>query len=135
MTPPEPFYHALLRPAVLQILRAAGYHSARPAVVDSLTDLAARYLAVLCAETARHAADNDTSLCPTVVDARLALEDAGALMPQRNFEEQEFFGAEDTRGVEDFVAWFTGPRHKEIRRVALEAGVEEEATDYLTGEF
>ena len=58
MTPPLPLYHALLRPAVLQILRATGFHSAKPSVLDSLTDVAARYFLTLCQTTARFASHN-----------------------------------------------------------------------------
>jgi len=58
MTPPPPLYHALLRPAVLQILRATGYHSAKTSVLDSVTDLAARYLLHLCQLTAVYATHN-----------------------------------------------------------------------------
>ena len=132
MTPPQAVYHSLMRPVVLQILRATGYHSAKPAVIDSLTDLATRYLDILCRETAAHAADNGSSLSPTIVDVRMALQDAYVIQPERNWEEQMFYDKEDTRGVDDFIAWITGPRNKEIKRIASE-GVEEEATDYLTG--
>ncbi|KAK3896921.1 hypothetical protein C8A05DRAFT_39533 [Staphylotrichum tortipilum] len=58
MTPPPPLYHALLRPAVLQILRATGYHSAKTSVLDSVTDLAARYFLNLCHVTAVYATHN-----------------------------------------------------------------------------
>ncbi|EON96831.1 putative bromodomain associated protein [Phaeoacremonium minimum UCRPA7] len=61
----------------------------------------------------------------------MALQDAYVIQPERNWEEQMFYDKEDTRGVDDFIAWITGPRNKEIKRIASE-GVEEEATDYLT---
>ncbi|KAK7738510.1 hypothetical protein SLS53_006029 [Cytospora paraplurivora] len=137
MTPPQAVFHALMRPSVIQILRATGFHSARPAVVDSLTDLAARYLEILCEETARHASANTGewdytgTVTPTIVDIRLALQDVGAFLPERDFEEQDFMEKEDTRGVEEFIAWAMGPRNENIRRIALDGG-EEGATDYLT---
>jgi transcription initiation factor TFIID subunit 3 len=168
MTPPLPLSHALLRPAVLQILRATGYHSARTSVIDSVTDLAARYFLHLCQVTALYAAhtnDGDaddpfstsssssilTTIdgngsgsgpsdavivpvpAPTIVDVRMALQRAGALLPERLEEEQAYFGVEDMRGVEGFIAWAMGPLNREIKRIALDG--EDEAGDYLDGEF
>ncbi|KAL8387695.1 hypothetical protein RB595_009733 [Gaeumannomyces hyphopodioides] len=121
MTPPATLFHALLRPSVLQILRASGYQITKPAVLDSLTDLAAQYLLVLCRQTAAHASDNGSDLCPGLVDVRMALEDCGALGPD--------LPGDDPQGAQDFVDWFAGPRNAEIRRVALDG--EDEATDWL----
>lgn len=126
MTPPPPLFHALLRPAVLQILRAAGYHGAKPSVIDAVTDLAARYFLHLCRLTALYATHNsndagsirwhyhyppidtdETDLmntnvgglvvpasehpaAPTIVDVRMALQRAGALLPERPLAEQEY---------------------------------------------
>lgn len=138
MPPPPAVFHALLRPAIIQILRATGFHSAKPAVIDSVTDLAARYLEILCQETARHAGNNAHvpeyagMVEPLIADVRLALQDVGAFLPERNWEEQDYLEQEDTRGVDDFVAWATGPKIEQIRRVALD-GAEEGVTDYLTG--
>lgn len=138
MTPPQALFHTLLRPSILQILRATGYHSARPTVLDSLTDLAARYLSELCHMTALYAAHNNASdaddpAVPDIVDVRMALQYVGALLPERADGEQEFLGEEDMRGTDEFVAWAKGSVNREIRRVALE-GVEE-ASDYLNGKF
>ncbi|OBT50709.1 hypothetical protein VE04_09459, partial [Pseudogymnoascus sp. 24MN13] len=44
-------HHALLRPCVLHILRAAGYHSTKPSVLDALTDIAGRYMHLLATST------------------------------------------------------------------------------------
>lgn len=135
MTPPTTLFHALLRPSILQILRATGYHGARSAVLDILTDLAARYLWELCHMTAVYAAHNglDTDRgAPSVVDVRMALQYVGALLPERPELEQEYKGVEDTRGVDQFVAWFESHQSAEIRRVALD-GVDG-ATNYLDGE-
>lgn len=121
-----PLFHSLLRPCILQILRAQGYHAARVSVVDALTDLAARYLLVLCETTAHHTAHNSTELTglvPALVDVRLALEDCGALMGKDD-------PGDDTRGVDDFVDWVAGPRNREIKRVALDG--DDENTDYLS---
>ncbi len=136
MTPPITLFHALLRPSILQILRATGYHGARSAVIDILTDLAARYLWELCHMTAVYASHNglDTENgAPTVVDVRMALQHVGALLPERPELEQEYNGVEDMRGVEEFIAWFDSHQSAEIRRVALD-GIDD-ATNYLDGEL
>ena len=147
MTPPPPFFHALLRPAILQILRATGYHSAKTSVLDSVTDLAARYLLHLCQLTAVYATHNSdvppqpiteaggvnpAIPAPSIVDIRMALQRAGALLPERLPEEQEYLGEEDTRGVENFIAWAMGSLNREITRIALDGN--DEAGDYLDGE-
>lgn len=143
----------LLRPAVLQILRAAGFGYARPAVVDTVTDLAGRYLNLLASSTAQNAFTTHNTNVPTIQDVRLALTLAGALVPQMGAAEESLKGDveidgvmvpfEDLRGVQNFVNWAQGPVNKEIRRVAgfeddsnLEeiAGLDEHE-DYLTGEF
>ncbi|KAH8736959.1 hypothetical protein BGZ61DRAFT_5909 [Ilyonectria robusta] len=131
MTTPPSLFHALLRPSILQILRSTGYHSTRPAVLDSLTDLAARYLSLLCQATADHAAHNQGNSADfTVVDIRMALQDVGALLPERVETEQEWRGDEDLRGVEEFVKWFAGQRMKEMMEFGNGDG-ESDATDYL----
>lgn len=133
-------FHALLRPAIIQILRATGFHSAKPAVIDSLTDLAARYLEILCNQTSQNAAERALNEAyigeaePEIVDVRVALQEIGAFMPERDWEEQDFIEIEDTRGVEDFLVWAKGPRTEQMKRVALD-GSEEGVTDYLGGMF
>ncbi len=143
---------ALLRPAVIQILRAAGFGYARPAVIDTVTDLAAKYLLLLASSTAQNAFNTHNTFVPTIQDVRLALNQAGALAPQMSTTEEslrdevEVEGAlvpfEDLRGVQGFVNWAQGPVNKEIRRIAGfgdDANVEEiaagldEKEDYLTG--
>ncbi|OAG36047.1 hypothetical protein AYO21_09765 [Fonsecaea monophora] len=120
---------ALLRPAVLQILRAAGFSAARPVVIDTVTDLAARYLLLLASSTAQNAFNTHNTFVPTIQDVRLALTQAGALVPQMNTVEESVRGDveimegvwvpfEDLRGVEAFVNWAHGPVNKEIRRIA-----------------
>lgn len=135
MTTPPSLFHALLRPSILQILRSTGYHSTRPAVLDSLTDLAARYLSLLCQGTADHAAHNQGDSADfTVADIRMALQDAGALMPERLPAEELFHDREDLRGLDEFMAWFAGQRMKEMMDVGSGDG-EMDATDYLNGEL
>jgi transcription initiation factor TFIID subunit 3 len=133
MTSPPAFFHAVLRPTILQILRSTGYHTTRPAVLDSLTDLTARYLQLLCEGTARHATHNHGDAGDfDLVDVRLALQDAGAMLPERAFTEQMWRGEEDLRGVEDFIGWFAGQRMKELMETGKGDG-EVDATDYLNG--
>ncbi|KAM7202421.1 hypothetical protein V8F33_002829 [Rhypophila sp. PSN 637] len=130
MTPPPAVFHSLLRPAVLQILRAAGYHGAKPSVLDSMTDLAARYLYHLCELTARYTEHNSSeNMTPTVVDIRMALQHAGALLPERPEVEQVFWDEEDVRGMDEFQSWAASGVNKEIKRIALDG--DDEATDYL----
>ena len=138
MSTPQALHHSLLRPCVLHILRAAGYHSTRPSVLDTLTDLAARYMVLLAQSAVTHAALNhnepELALEVCLQDVRMAMQDCGALLPEKVLEEQEFDGEEDTRGVDNFIAWAMGAGSKEIRRVALE-GVDGAKDDYLTGKL
>ncbi|KAI5466793.1 hypothetical protein BGZ63DRAFT_398425 [Mariannaea sp. PMI_226] len=131
MTTTPSVFHALLRPSILQILRATGYHSTRPAVLDSITDLAARYLSMLCQTTADHAVHNNGGCADfTIVDVRMALQDVGALLPERIATEEEVYGEEDLRGVNEFIEWFSGQRMKEMMEFGNGDG-ESDATDYL----
>ena len=171
MPPPPPLFHALLRPSILQILRATGFHSTRPAVLDTLTDLAARYLTQLAAATAQHAAANNAhpafaydgtvgdagDACAGVTDVRMALQDVGAVVPgevvevvegevwrverevrrkrkrgeiEEEEEEEVCWGQEDVRGMEDFIAWFSSARMKELQALMRTDG-DPEPTDYL----
>ena len=136
----------------LQILRAAGFNYARPAVIDTVIDLAARYLLLLASSTAQNAFNNHNSFVPTIQDVRIALYEAGALRPQLSVLEEEAKGLEekngemvpyeDLRGVDGFVGWAQGQANKEIRRVAgygvdgevgeIAAGLDDQE-DYLTG--
>lgn len=110
---------SLLRPPIIQILRAAGFHSARSAVVDTLTDIASRYLVLLATSAVDHATNSHAdSPSPNLDDVILALQEAGALKPQMSGMEEERRDEEDMRGLEAFLAWFSGPSNREIRRVA-----------------
>ncbi|KAK2592038.1 hypothetical protein QQS21_010271 [Conoideocrella luteorostrata] len=132
MTSHSAFFHALLRPPILQILRATGYHSAKPSVVDSLTDIAARYLFALCQATASHATHNQGDAGDyTIVDVRMALQQLGALQPERSAAGKEWLGQEDVRGVEEFIEWFSGERMKELMEMGIGDG-ETGTTDYLS---
>ncbi|MCJ1231313.1 hypothetical protein MMC12_007990 [Toensbergia leucococca] len=122
-------YTSLLRPPILHILRAAGFHATRPAVLDTLVDLAARYLALLASTAASHASINHNDLTPTITDVRMALYDVGALRPQISIMEEQSRGEEDLRGVEAFIEWVMGEGNKEIRRIAGLAAMEGEAAE------
>ncbi|QUC18297.1 uncharacterized protein UV8b_02538 [Ustilaginoidea virens] len=131
MTTQTAVFHALLRPAILQILRATGYHSAKPSVVDSVTDIAARYLSVLCESTASHAIHNHGDAGDyTITDVRMALHDAGAFQPEKVATEEAWLGEEDVGGVEEFIEWFSGQRMRELMDIGIGDG-ESDATDYL----
>lgn len=90
---------------------------------------------VLAQAAVKHMETNNTELDfelnLTIQDVRMAMQDCGALLPQKSLEEEEFEGEEDMRGVENFVAWATGKVNREIRRVALE-GADATKEDYLT---
>lgn len=137
-------HSALLRPAVLQVLKAMGFNLAKPAVVDSLSDLTARYLLMLASDTAQNAISNHGDSQPTVQDVRLAMEKVGALRPQMKAAEEALKGSEivggvsvpfeDLRGVNNFVKWAEGPVNKEIRRVGgLDGGESDNVADLAAG--
>ncbi|OCK93741.1 uncharacterized protein K441DRAFT_678022 [Cenococcum geophilum 1.58] len=147
-------HNSLLRPAILHILRAAGFHSARPSVIDTLADITARYLLLLASRTATNAYCNHNTLEPDITDVRMALQDCGLLTPSLTAAEEAWKEAlrkpleeypernglrakermrrdeEDTRDVREFVDWVRGAQNAEIRRIAgLEAQRTTEATD------
>ena len=132
----------LLRPAILHILRAAGFNAARPLATEALVDITARYLDLLARKTAEYSRANHESGPPTIIDVRMALQHAGALYPEIDSLEEQCLEDDDMRGFKNFARWFEGDSYKEIRRVAgllngpreimdIEGGVEPE--DYLTG--
>ena len=87
---------------------------------------------LLAQKTLTHSMLNDGELEISIQDVRMAMQDMGALAPERLLEDQEFDGEEDTRGVDAFIAWAMGKENGEIRRIALEEG-EGVKEDYLTG--
>ncbi|KAF2675126.1 bromodomain-containing protein [Microthyrium microscopicum] len=135
-------HHALLRPAVLQILRAVGYHAAAPSVVDTLTDVTAKYIMLLASRAVDRAVENHNDIMPDITDFRLAMNDCGLLAPTATTIEEVWKellrkplsdvpernglrdlettrrNEEDTAEVRDFIAWFQGPVYKEIRRIS-----------------
>jgi transcription initiation factor TFIID subunit 3 len=158
-------HHSLLRPAILQILRAAGFQAAKPSVVDTLTDIASRYILLLADKTVDYANLNHNDPVPDITDVRMALVECGLItptqtaseevwrellrkplyeVPERNGLRQKEIqrrDAEDTHEIKEFIEWFHGPVHQEIKRIAglgqdetqgLE-GLDEKADDYVTG--
>ncbi|KAJ5085150.1 hypothetical protein N7532_009921 [Penicillium argentinense] len=112
-------HNALLRPPIIQILRAQGFHSTRPSVLESITDLTARYIMLLASSAAAHAANaHPEDPVPELEDIYQALQDAGALRPQLREWEEDWAGEEDLRGLDSLLGWITGPTHREIRRIA-----------------
>lgn len=134
MTDQPRFFHALLRPPIIQILRAAGYHASKPSVVDALTDMAAKYMMTMATRTVNYAMTVDSTTQVDVKHVRMAMQDLGALIPTMMIEDEfELPEGEDIRGVESFVEWAMGKENKEIRRVALEGGGEGGGgVDFLT---
>ena len=135
-------YSSLLRPSILHILRAAGFHAIRPAVLDVLADLASRYFILLAQKTSAHALLNHHEDTLEIVDVRSALQDLGAFEPQRSIMEEQCNGEEDMRGIENFVGWLKGEGNREIRRIAglapsegelLTLEASEAREDFLTG--
>jgi len=61
MSAQNTFHAHLLRPAIIHILRAQGFHSTRPSVLDTITDLAARYISLLAQRTAYFVYDRTTT--------------------------------------------------------------------------
>ncbi|KAJ4383061.1 hypothetical protein N0V86_002289 [Didymella sp. IMI 355093] len=132
----------LLRPAVLHILRATGFHYGKPSAVDTVVDLTARYLTLLAERTAYNAYSNHNDLTPDISDVRMAMQDCGLLVPTMTAGEElwkEFLrkpledyngesgaremeerrrDAEDTADVTEFIEWVQGEQNKEIRRIA-----------------
>jgi transcription initiation factor TFIID subunit 3 len=132
----------LLRPAVLHILRATGFHYGKPSAVDTVVDLTARYLSLLAERTAYNAYSNHNDLIPDISDVRMAMQDCGLLVPTMTAGEElwkeylrkpleEYNGesgaremeearrdAEDTADVTEFIEWVKGEQNKEIRRIA-----------------
>lgn len=134
------FYHALLRPAILQILRAQGYYSTSPVVLDTVTELAGRYITELARSSAEFAErNNEDSTDVTLVDMRMAMEQCGVFFPEKEFTEQEWAGQEHTEGVDNFIRWAQGKKNAKIRKsvTAIQQtgtleGMEEPVTDYLS---
>ncbi|KAI2635489.1 hypothetical protein GGS21DRAFT_516151 [Xylaria nigripes] len=138
---PSEIHLALLRPAILQILRAQGYYASTPNTIDCLTEIAGHYLYTISKRTAEHATRNNylgPPGTPGIVDVRLALEDCGVLLTgpapapaakRRRLSLEDAGGSagsshrfglmeDDTRGVDEFIRWAMGRKNQRIRKVA-----------------
>ncbi|KAI1329658.1 hypothetical protein F5Y16DRAFT_92032 [Xylariaceae sp. FL0255] len=129
---------ALLRPAILQILRAQGYYASSTATIDCLTELTGNYIYAIARRTAQHAIENNClgpPGTPDIVDVRMALEDCGALWPiaepktiapdgggdGQKGEDHDMDVVEedqDTRDVDEFIRWAMGRKNQRIRKLA-----------------
>ncbi|KAL5456640.1 hypothetical protein PMIN06_003818 [Paraphaeosphaeria minitans] len=150
-------YLALLRPAVLDILRAAGFNGAKPSVVDTVVDLTARYLTLLASRTAYNAYSNHNDLESDVTDVRMAMQDCGLLVPtlttaeevwkeilRKPLDEYEDAGAraeeerrrdrQDTADVTAFIDWVQGKQNEEIMRIAGTLKQKDSPTTALTAQ-
>ncbi|CAK4034607.1 related to Bromodomain associated domain [Lecanosticta acicola] len=146
MSQSHDLHRALLRPAIIHILRAQGFHSTKPSVLDTLVNLAERHILALASATAQHAYASHNDPVPTISDLRMALSASGVLIPLTSPSEeawkeymrrplpelaQAVKGAEervqaakrkrddeDTRDVREFTSWYDSASYKEIKRVA-----------------
>jgi transcription initiation factor TFIID subunit 3 len=156
-------HHALLRPAVVQILRSNGFHSATPTALDVLTEILAKYLSLLAVRATARARENHNGPTPDITDVRMAMVDCGLLTPTATATQEvwneilrtpleeiparnglrdvqaDIRHREDTGEIDDFIAWVRGPENVELRRIAGVARdgaanePAERAPDYLTG--
>jgi transcription initiation factor TFIID subunit 3 len=153
MTDARTLHSSLLRPAILQILRASGFHAARPSVVEALTSIAASYIHLLAIRTHAYALSNHDTVPPDVTDVRMAMADVGAVVPGLTASEEVWkeileregnvygCGAEALDEVRHFVDWVHGTVVKEQKRIAgfigdeatVELEVQEPKEDYVTG--
>ncbi|THW09015.1 hypothetical protein D6D24_08727 [Aureobasidium pullulans] len=145
MSATQQLHTSLLRAPILHILRAQGFHSTRPSVLDTLVNITERYLLLLAETTRDHALLNHNDPIPTVTDVRMALTDCGTLTPVLTAAEQDWLekfrrpledfdhlkhgdirregelrrrDEQDTQDVRDFIKWIVGDQNREIRRIA-----------------
>ncbi|KAK9455615.1 hypothetical protein V1511DRAFT_458440 [Dipodascopsis uninucleata] len=81
-------FYSFFRITIAQILRSAGIDRCAPSVLDTLTDITIRYMALLA-----NKAISNAILCgrdePLLSDVRMAMESAGGLKPTRLLDESE----------------------------------------------
>ena len=149
----QSLHSSLLRPAILQILRAAGFNAARPSVVDTLTSICAAYVHLLSTRVHAHALSNHNTLPPDITDVRLAMIDVGTITPSLTTSEEvwnELFAklggnahggnAEALDEVKQFAEWVHGAVVGEQKRIAgftgdeaiVELEGQESKEDYVT---
>lgn len=145
MSGSQQLHTSLLRAPVLHILRAAGFHSTRPSVLDTLVNITERYLLLLAETTVSHALANHNDTNPTITDVRMALTDCDVLTPVMGAAEEDWTekfrrpladyddlkhgdirregelrrrDEHDTKDVREFIKWIVGDQNKDIRRIA-----------------
>lgn len=135
-------HHALLRPAIIQILRAQGFSGAKPSVVDTFTDIAARYITLLATSALTHAHAHHDEPGLDVTDVRMAMLECGMLQPSTTASQEAWReilrrpihdipdrndlqdtvmatrDEEDTQDITAFARFFRSNAFREIVRVA-----------------
>ncbi|KAK6342905.1 hypothetical protein TWF718_008286 [Orbilia javanica] len=109
----EQFYFSLLRISTAQMLRHAGLAGSRPSVLDSLTDMTARYLTLL-GTTARSISESSNHTEPELPDVLCAMEHVGLLRPLTLYNAD----LDDTRAIDNFITWAKSPEVEELRKIA-----------------
>ncbi|KAF3288500.1 hypothetical protein TWF970_005566 [Orbilia oligospora] len=109
----EQFYFSLLRISTAQMLRHAGLAGSRPSVLDSLTDMTARYLTLL-GTTARSISESSNREESDVPDVLCAMEQVGLLRPLTLYNAD----LDDTRAIDNFITWAKSPEIEELRKIA-----------------
>lgn len=114
--PPQPstnandLHFSLLRISLIHLLTSTTtLTTARPSVLDTLTDLAARHLTLL-SKLAVSSAEAANRSEVDIRDIRAALEGAGVLRPVGVYDRD----GEDVRGVQAFVDWCVEKGKKRI---------------------
>lgn len=109
----EQFYFSLLRISTAQMLRHAGLAGSRPSVLDSLTDMTARYLTLL-GTTAVSISESSNRVEPDLPDVLCAMEHVGLLRPLTLYNAD----LDDTRAIDNFITWAKSPEIEELRKIA-----------------
>lgn len=114
------FHLALLRPAILQALRAQGYYTCKPSVLEFFTEIVADYIYNTATAT-RNAMEHNHPDTPevTLPDLRQGLEYMGAFTRDENKrEDRNFDGDPELRGIQNFKDWFDGKQNQRMTRIA-----------------
>ncbi|KAI9651833.1 MAG: hypothetical protein M1831_007543 [Alyxoria varia] len=121
---PNDLHLRLLRPSIIHILRASGFHSTKPLVLDTVTELCARYLHLIAKETASACHERTLSslnggldpefgdLDPNISDVRVGLTNAMFFSTSHTAAEEAW--AEEMRRPLKQIP--PGGREKERRR-------------------
>lgn len=150
--PSEDIHISLLRPAIIHILRASGFHSCRPSVLDTLTDLCARHLAMIAQRTADQVYDRTSAAseddlnrsCPPLesifehnIDASPTITDVRLALASVSFFNSTLTPAEEAwreRLRKPLSTYHAGARDKERRRRDAEDTADvREFVDWTTG--